>query len=73
MCFVKINNKKTVIIHYRYFAVLYRSFVNIFKQSHVTSNKSPHNIKVTNPLKLQSKRKLRLKTMRIKYHVESCL
>ena len=37
------KNKKTkknqLFIYYRYFAVLYRSFVNILKQSHVTLKK----------------------------------
>ena len=43
----KTKNKKTkqknqLFIYYRYFAVLYRSFVNILKQSHVTLKKNSH-------------------------------
>ena len=35
-----IIEKAKLFIFYKYFAVLYRSFVNILKQSHVTSNKN---------------------------------
>ena len=35
----KTKQKNQLFIYYRYFAVLYRSFVNILKQSHVTLKK----------------------------------
>ena len=44
MCFVKSKYeiKTQLFTHNKYFAVLYRSFVNMLKQSHVTSNKNLH-------------------------------
>ena len=37
-----IKKKKQLFICYKYFAILYRSLVNILKPSHVASNKNPH-------------------------------
>lgn len=36
------NEKKQLFICYKYFAIPYRSLLNILKPSHVTSNKNPH-------------------------------
>ena len=57
MCFEKskYETKTQLFIRNKYFAVLCRSFVNMLKQSHVTSNKNSHSnhCKIINSYKVK--------------------
>ena len=62
MCFVKSKyKKKQLFIHHKYFTVLYRSFVNMLKLSHVTSNKNSHSnhYKIINSYKVKQGRRIK--------------